>query len=787
MDIKDVKNEVFSGTGKKSFWGSAAHQLVFLGIGYLSGLARLPFGSSPFGFALLCSTRSCTLSALAGVILSSLGTTRAPIYIAAYLMTFVMRILISALTGMIKNGKKSVSIASFFEEPTYLCALNASLFAFLFSLYFFITGGYLLYDGYALAINTAVAPIAVILWRRFVLQSERFFPIVRSDWADLLYLFGLVSLSAIAARGAVDITLLGISLSALLAMTLTFAAVRYGSILQGALVGAFCGLAIDPLLAPSFVFGAVVFGSLSPISVFLGTLGAFAVSLWWGFYSTGLSALTSLLPAMLASSLIFTVLDGLFAPRKRSSEDESDKASDKPTDDKPDAKDILSNELISLRWDGAHRSLQRFSKGLGALSDELYSLSKVSDTDKKDVYGICESAFDSVCSSCTERDACRADCEFSEELGIIGGELRRGEMAQSSSVGEKLRSRCTRLPDILDEINYSATLWRGVEKEREQTEFFAFDYKMLSSLIASCETELGDVCISDNALAERISSALEGAAVAVLGKSRRSIIVSFKKDSLTDNEIRSSLLSVCGADFTLTEEREENGFTTLVYEQSPKISVSFDARSANAVGESEFCGDSYGVVQSEDGSRFISFISDGMGCGREASEASRTASAFLKNLIPISTDCEHTVRLLNSFLRRRGSDSLKECSVSIDLADIDLVTSRAVFCKSGAAPTYILRGDSVFKIRARTIPVGIISEVDIKRVELDLYVGDIVVMVSDGVTQGKEECPRLFELLKSTRSTDPKRICELVLKYALDSGGKDDISVLVLRMDNKNN
>ena len=93
-----------------------------------------------------------------------------------------------------------------------------------------------------------------------------------------------------------------------------------------------------------------------------------------------------------------------------------------------------------------------------------------------------------------------------------------------------------------------------------------------------------------------------------------------------------------------------------------------------------------------------------------------------------------------------------------------------------------MRGDSVFKIRARTIPVGIISDVDIKRIDLDLYPNDVIVMVSDGITQGKEECPRLFELLKNTRSTDPRRISELVLKYALDAGTKDDVSVLVLRV-----
>lgn len=782
----DIKKEDLSQRRKNSFWSKAARQILFVGLGYLSGLARLPFGAAPFGFALLCSTRACTLSALIGVILSSLGTTRAPLYIAAYLAAILIRVAISTLTGFVGKGKEknlAAFSAALFGEPTVLCALCSALFSFLFSLYYFITGGLLLYDAYAMIINVGISTLAVILWRSFVikLESSPLLPTADGRAADLLSLVGFVSLSAAVVLGADGIDVFGISLSVLLAMMITFGAVKYCSIPQGALVGALCGLAIDTLLAPSFVFAAIVFGFLSPISVFLGTLGAFAVALWWGFYTLGLAALTALLPAMLASSLFFTVLDGLFHPQNPP---ETKKPSDEtePTSSFGDVKSVLSDKLIEIRSAFSQKALLRLGEGLHSLSDELYTLSHEADTEKKDIYGICESAFDSACSSCSEREACRADCEFSEELGIIGGELRRGDSAQVSSVGERLRVRCARLPDILDEINYSAALWRGVERDREQTEFFAFDYKMLSSIISSYETDVHDEYTADEVMSRKVSSTLEGAAVAVFGRRKKTAMISLESGALPEDTVRDKLRAATGINFSLDRSLDEGGITTLIYEQRPKISVSFDARSANAAGENDFCGDTYGTIQ-DSPSRFIAFISDGMGCGKEAAEASRMAAAFIKNLLPISRSCDQTVRLINSFLRRRGSDSIKECSVSIDLMDIDLLTSRAVFCKSGAAPTYILRGNSVFKVRARTIPVGIISEVDIKRIELDLYVGDMIVMVSDGVTQGREECPRLFEILNSNRSADPKRISELVLKYALDAGGKDDISILVLRID----
>ena len=61
--------------------------------------------------------------------------------------------------------------------------------------------------------------------------------------------------------------------------------------------------------------------------------------------------------------------------------------------------------------------------------------------------------------------------------------------------------------------------------------------------------------------------------------------------------------------------------------------------------------------------------------------------------------------------------------------------------------------------------------------------GDTVVMVSDGITQGKEECPWLFDLLRSQgEDASVERIADLVVKYAKGEGASDDLSVLVMRI-----
>ena len=144
--------------------------------------------------------------------------------------------------------------------------------------------------------------------------------------------------------------------------------------------------------------------------------------------------------------------------------------------------------------------------------------------------------------------------------------------------------------------------------------------------------------------------------------------------------------------------------------------------------------------------------------------------------------------MLNVFLRSRGGGSLHECSATVDLMELDLMKGRAYFYKSGAAPTYVFRENSLFKIRSRTVPIGILKDVDVRQIHFEIGPGDVIVMVSDGVTQLKEECPWLFDLLKSQggeggRELSPDRLADLVVKYAKEEGSTDDLSVLVVKVE----
>ena len=232
-------------------------------------------------------------------------------------------------------------------------------------------------------------------------------------------------------------------------------------------------------------------------------------------------------------------------------------------------------------------------------------------------------------------------------------------------------------------------------------------------------------------------------------------------------------------------ENESGAYMMIVRDCVLQASVSGRRRARD--GEGGVCGDSFGTVCSPDARRTYAFISDGMGSGPNAAHASQICTLFLKKLLPASTGTpaaiESTLSLLNSFLCAQNGTSSAECSSTVDLCCLDLLDCRAQLYKCGAAPTYVFRDGSLFKVHSRTVPVGIIKQPDVGKVSMELLPGDVIVLLSDGVTEGQEECPELFEYLRSRILThDADTLAQSIIKYAEERGCTDDVSAVVIKV-----
>jgi stage II sporulation protein E len=134
---------------------------------------------------------------------------------------------------------------------------------------------------------------------------------------------------------------------------------------------------------------------------------------------------------------------------------------------------------------------------------------------------------------------------------------------------------------------------------------------------------------------------------------------------------------------------------------------------------------------------------------------------------------------LNSALLCRGG----ECSATVDIFALDTLDGSATFIKSGAAPSFVKRDSSIFRIKSTTAPIGLMKSIDSERIRVEIKGGDYVIMLSDGVSEIAEESTWLLELLTKPPKDTPKAYAEHILAEAKKhSKSRDDMSVIVVKI-----
>ncbi|NHM26519.1 stage II sporulation protein E [Desulfofundulus sp. TPOSR] len=203
---------------------------------------------------------------------------------------------------------------------------------------------------------------------------------------------------------------------------------------------------------------------------------------------------------------------------------------------------------------------------------------------------------------------------------------------------------------------------------------------------------------------------------------------------------------------------------------------------------SSVSGDSYAFLPLREG-KFALVLSDGMGSGAEAALESSTAVSLLGRLLETGLDRNLAVKTVNSIMILRSPG---ETFATLDMAMLDLYEGQADFVKIGAPPTFLIRNRRVSMIRASSLPVGIIRDIDVASVARTLLERDVLVMVSDGIIDSyrgsgdKEDW--ILGVLQEISDFSPQEMAELLLKLAQTGAGgekqnADDMTVLVARVE----
>lgn len=224
--------------------------------------------------------------------------------------------------------------------------------------------------------------------------------------------------------------------------------------------------------------------------------------------------------------------------------------------------------------------------------------------------------------------------------------------------------------------------------------------------------------------------------------------------------------------------REKDGFCRVVFAEEPAFRLTAATAFSSAQKEQP-CGDASSCVTMENGMARMA-LSDGMGTGEKAAAESRTAVELLEQFAEAGFSGEMAVQMINSVLLLRNGE---EAYATLDILSVDLYSGRSEFIKLGAAASYICRGGRVISVYTRSLPAGILRQVSVEKNDMLLKDGDMVLMMTDGITDamgGEQKTAQwLQEVFLPKGFSNPQDAADFILRAAeaACSGEKDDMTV----------
>ena len=187
-------------------------------------------------------------------------------------------------------------------------------------------------------------------------------------------------------------------------------------------------------------------------------------------------------------------------------------------------------------------------------------------------------------------------------------------------------------------------------------------------------------------------------------------------------------------------------------------------------------GDSHSVLCPSRRRRLVA-LSDGMGSGEAAARASADAVAMVENFYRAGIDPAVVLTLVNKLLCLTAAGTFS----SIDISVVDTVTGELDIIKMGAASTFVGRVGSLESVACEAPPAGILESARPLTLRRQLYDGDTVIMMSDGVFDALGE-RGVAAAAEDAATSNPQVLADKLLERAAAGGASDDCTVLVMRL-----
>ncbi len=773
--------------GKKTRAASIADASIFI-IALLFARCHILFGAHPCALALLAVMPTGVWYALAGGVLGSLTLGKAGII---YAMISVIVVFLRVVIHGGERPKEGESARKMFSERLILRLCTAVIGGFIISVYEVLLSGFNLTSvlfGVSMILLTPIIGFALsglfdsgISPESLIKDGGAVFIRAKSDerryMNSVFFRISCVTLIFLTSLSLKSLELLGVSASYIFASFITLLISKRFGALYGALCGFFSALGISHIHAVAFALAGIGAGLLFKIGSMYALIGGFAALSLWASYTSGLVGFLTALPEyIIGATLAFPVFKKL----------PTEKTESEITSAPKSAKDMVGTMALAFqnKYSGSLDALElALSELSGVIGDFSHGGNKLRKEDYKDI--ITEEA-DRACKSCRQYIMCisTGSHPLIKNADALAEKLMAKETISAKDIHTDTQD-CELTSELAAAINLRISRLNEERFKHNETSGIAEYYKIISKMINEARVRDEAECAVDTALSEKLSEVFcacgfDDGTIRAFGERKKHIICAGEDIDgykITDPKLKAGLEAAANIKLGTPEYFRRDKTVLMECTAAPKIKCDF-ATAGIAGSHDEISGDCARSFVSRD-DRFFSLISDGMGKGEIASETSSFVADFLSGMLTHGYSKDTVLHILNSIIRGRGD----ECSATVDLFEADLLSGEALFIKSGAASSYVKRESSLFRIRSRTAPIGLMRTVDAERIKVEVQSGDYIIMLSDGINQSPEEAPWLIELLSKPPKRNLQEYADLILRTAVQSSPpRDDMTVSVIKI-----
>lgn len=447
-------------------------------------------------------------------------------------------------------------------------------------------------------------------------------------------------------------------------------------------------------------------------------------------------------------------------------------------------------EVTSLKLKNFSRIFKELSSSFSEISTEVYSeqreINKLID---KIVSKTCEKC--NYTKKCWERDFYKTYKEMFKTLQIIEekGSLTKVDLPKfflaKCFEPEKLANNINSMYDLY-KTNY---FWQ--KRLAESKELVSAQLSGIAQVVDELADEVKMDLVFDTNLEHEILNLLESKGIDALDARimrgiRGDIEVELtlnpcKGNNLCKKQAEPLVSSMVGTQLKSISDncsKGESGVCKIKFKKPRPYQIAMGVAKSS---KDEVSGDSYSFFETKDG-RYVMALSDGMGTGTKAAKESSATLSIVEKLLEAGFDEEVAVKTVNSIMLLK---SREENFSTMDLSVVDLSNGKIDFLKIGSVSSFIKRKKEVKAITAGAPPIGILEKVEAKRTTSYLKDGDIILMVTDGITDSRDQEDWILKELSSLSNNNPQEIAEYFIKRASQSYGdrsKDDMTALVAKV-----